>query len=334
MEHLRGEQYSEYPIKRNPRAYMSMRDFRNQWLSSPYGSTYNHSWGNHTNSSWEPRPPQYAPPEPPYYASTPESPQPPQSIPPFEQAILDLTRIVDDFVVENKGINAHSNQRIVTVEDNLNKKLDGLKNDFEHKWDNLQDSIEDLIDQQQCPLEEECQSDTMVEEQCQQQPHIEDFIELSKGLSESSDMCDVVFLRENQEEILPFITEEGSGKEIVEEPQELVLKPFPTELNPTATAQATKSPLPVAPSTDQVYILPAPASQSQHKTPEAPTTKATPSLLMLQNIRKLVATVRAFATTSKTQAAAHIAWHNGWFGCRFRFGELEPRHSYKLCQFK
>ena len=134
-------------------------------------------------------------------------------------------------MAEQKGINAHSNKRIVTVEDNLNKKLDGLKNDFEHKWDNLQDSIENLIDQQQCPLEEECQSDTMAEEQCQQQQHqelIEDFIELSEGLSESSDMCDVVFPRENQEEIFPFITEEGSGKEIVEEPQELVSKPFPT----------------------------------------------------------------------------------------------------------
>ena len=71
-------------------------------------------------------------------------------------------------MVENKGINAHSNKRIVTVEDNLNNKLDRLKNEFEHKWDNLQDSIEDLIDQQQCPLEEECQSDTMAEEQCQQ----------------------------------------------------------------------------------------------------------------------------------------------------------------------
>ena len=77
-----GEQYSEYPVERNPRAYLSMRDYinrpwqnqqpvernpneyrsmkdyRNQWLSSPYGSTYNHSWGNHTNTSWEPRPPQ------------------------------------------------------------------------------------------------------------------------------------------------------------------------------------------------------------------------------------------------------------------------------------
>ena len=66
--------------------------------------------------------PQYAPPEPPYYASTPEPPHPSQSIPPFEQVFFYLTRIVDDFVAENKGINAYLNQRIVTVEDNLNKK--------------------------------------------------------------------------------------------------------------------------------------------------------------------------------------------------------------------
>ena len=115
----------------------------------------------------------------------------------------------------------------------------------------------------------------------------------------------------------------GRGKEAGEEPQEPILQPIPMNLNPTATAQATKSPLRVAPSTDQVYIMPA---QSQHKTPEAPTTKATPSLLVLQNIRKLVATVRAFATTSKTQATAHIAWHSGWFGCWFGFGAPEPRH--------
>ena len=204
-------------------------------------------------------------------------------------------------MAENKEIKAHLNQRIVTVEDNLNKKIDGLKNDYEHKWDNLQDSTEDLINQQQCPPEEECQSDTMAEEQCQQQPHeelIEDFIELSEGLAESSDMCDVVFPRENQEEIIALLTEEGSETKAVEVPKKNVLQPIPTELNPTATAQDTKCPLPVAPSTDQVYILL--AAQSQYKTPEAPTTKATPSLLMLQNIRKLVATVQASATTSKT----------------------------------
>ena len=170
----------------------------------------------------------------------------------------------------------------------------------------------------------------MAEEQSGQQPHqelIEDFIELSKGLAESSDMCDVVFPRENQEEIVALLTEEGSGIEAGKEPQKLTLQPIPMKLNPSAIAQATKCSLPVAPSTDQIYTLPTtqftPAAQF---TPEAPTTKATPSLLVLQNIRRIVASVQNFATTSKTQAAAYIAWHSGWFGCRFGLGAPEPRH--------
>ena len=178
MEHPYGEQYSQ---EGNPRAYMTMRDYRNlpyQWQNqqpwernpNPPRSMreYRDQWMSapvYSVPSTYPPPPQYDHPEPPFYASTPQSPQsqqPPPLSPLVEQPILDLTRIVDDFVEENKKINAHS---IVTVEDNLNKKIDGLKDDFEHKWDNLQDSIEDLIDQQQCPPEEDCQSDIMAEEQ-------------------------------------------------------------------------------------------------------------------------------------------------------------------------
>ena len=173
MEHPYGEQYGQ---EGNPRAYMTMRDYRNlpyQW-QQPVGRNpnpnmslreYRDQWMSapvyHVPSAYPP-PPQYYYPEPPFYASPPQSPQPLQSIHPLEQAMLDLNRIVDDYVEANKKIKAHS---IVTVEDKLNKKIDGLKDDFEHKWDNLQDSSEDLIDQQQCPPEEECQSGTMVEEQ-------------------------------------------------------------------------------------------------------------------------------------------------------------------------
>ena len=178
MEHPYGEQYSQ---EGNPRAYMTMRDYRNlpyqwqnqqPWERNPNPPRSMREYRDHWMSapvysvpSTYPPPPQYDYPEPPFYASTPQSPQSPQplqSISPVEQAILDLTRIVNDFVEENKKINAHS---IVTVEDNLNKKIDGLKDDFEHKWDNLQESIEDLIDQQQCPPEEDCQSDIMADEQ-------------------------------------------------------------------------------------------------------------------------------------------------------------------------
>ena len=126
-----GEQYSEYSVESTPRAYMTMRDYRNlpwqgqqpmeknpneyrfmrdyrnQWMSSPYGSAYNHSWGNHTNSSWEPRPPQYSPPEPPYYAPT--SQQQPPTPSPVEQAILNLSKQVDNFIEEKRAVTVQAN---------------------------------------------------------------------------------------------------------------------------------------------------------------------------------------------------------------------------------
>ena len=377
---------NQQPVGRNPTPPRSMREYRDQWMSAPVYSV----------PSTYPPPLQYDHPEPPFYASTPQSPQspqPPQSIPPFEQAILDLTRIVDDFVEENKKINAHS---VVTVEDNLNKKIDGLKDDFEHKWDNLQDSIEDLNDQQQCPPEEECQSGTMVEEQrvvtvqanqetetvesslnreldgvqstidqkldilqesiskltnqfvhqeeenleeesqedecltetilveqAQLQPQEELEVELVKAPEDLQDAPVNFWPWTKEEHINALITEEGSGIAGGKEPQKLTLQPIPLKLNPTATAQATKNPLPVAPSTDQVYILL--ASQSQHKTPAAPKAKSN-SLHVMQNFKELVASVHALATTSKTMATAYIAWHSGWFKCGFGFGTPGPRH--------
>ena len=131
----------------------------------------------------------------------------------------------------------------------------------------------------------------MVEEQCQQQPHqglIEDFIELSEGLSESSDMCAVVFPREKREEILPFITEEGSGKEKVEEPQELVLNPFPTY-----------NPLQVALYPEPSHILLIPATQFTPK--RTGKTEANPFALPVHNFRKLVATIQTFASHQRHQ---------------------------------
>ena len=190
-----GEQYNEYPVERNPRAYMSMRDYRNQWMSSPYGSAYNHSWGNHTNSSWEPRPPQYSPPEPPYYAPT--SQQQPPTPSPVEQAILNLSRQMDNFIEEQRAVTVQANQETDTVESSLNKKLDGFQSEIDKKLDILQESISKLTNQLVHQEEENpegwCLTDIMAEDQCEQQPHqelIEDFIELSEGLAESSDLCD------------------------------------------------------------------------------------------------------------------------------------------------
>ena len=432
MEHPYGEQYSQ---EGNPRAYMTMRDYRNlpyQW-QQPVGRNpnpprsmreYRDQWMSapvYSVPSTYPPPPQYDHPEPPFYASTPQSPQSPQPsqpISPIEQAILDLTKLVGDAVVEKKELNAQLSKKIHTEENSLDQSIDGLKDDFEHKWDNLQDSIEDLIDQQQCPPEEDFQSDIMAEEQrvvtvqanqetetvesslnkeldgfqseidrkleiqqesilkltnqpvqqeeesqedecltesilveqAQLQPQEELEVELVKSPEELQDALESVnfWPWTNEEQNTALLTEESCGHETGEEPQEPNLQPIPMKLNPIATAQpknspllvyilptpaekskpatpapkAKSNPLPAVPP-DSVFILPMPAAQPK---PQASTTKATPSLLVLQNIRRLVASVHTFATTSKKMANAYIAWHSGWFGCGFGYGTPGPRH--------
>ena len=289
----------------------------------------------------------------------------------------------------NRKIRAHS---IVTVEDNLNKKIDGLKDDFEHKWDNLHDSSEDLIDQQQCPPEEDCQSHIMAEEQRvvtvqtnQETETVESSLnkELDGFQSESDQKLDI-----QQESILKptnqFVhpeeenLEEQSPKEeclngtIVEEsclqqPQQGLVEnsesleigvvvclwekedAIPLLLTEEAVEENKENIFPLPP-TDSVYILPLPAPQSQPKTPTAnaqatynplhvyilpaenskpaapaPKGKSKP-LSAMQKFKELVAIAQIFATTSNKMAAAHTAWHSGWFGCRFGFGASEPRH--------
>ena len=213
-------------------------------------------------------------------------------------------------------MNVQANKEIDTVESSMNKELDGFQSEIDHKFDNLQRSISKLASQQHVHQEEECLSDTMVEEHYQQQLQeelIETAVEFSEGLSEYSDICT---------DFCPsLLTEESSGKE--EEAQKPNLKLLPTKLNLSTTAQATKSPLPAAPSPEQVYILPSPIAQSTHKTHDAKA-KANPSLLV-RNIKKLMASVQAFSTTSKTLVAAHTVWNSGWFECWFNHGAPGPQ---------
>ena len=59
----------------------------------------------------------------------------------MEQAILNLSKVVGNFVEEKKGINVQLAQRIDTVENTLNKRIDGLESNLNQKIDNLQYSI-------------------------------------------------------------------------------------------------------------------------------------------------------------------------------------------------
>ena len=295
----------QQPVERNPNPYRSIREYRDQWMSAP---VYN-------------VPSTYIPPASPHFTSTSQQQQPPP-LSLVEQAILNLSKQVDNFIEEQRVVAVQANQETETVESSLNKELDGFQSENDKKLDILQESISKLtnqfVHQEEENLEEECLTETILVEQAQLQPQEELKVELVEAppeeLQDALESGDTFWPWKKEEQISALISEEGSGKEIVEDPQKHVLQPIPT--NPTANAKTTNSPLPV-------YILPAANSKP---TAPAPKAKSNPSLLVLQNIRKLVATVQASATTSKTQAAAYIAWHSGWFGCGFGFGAPGPRH--------
>ncbi|RVW64010.1 hypothetical protein CK203_049350 [Vitis vinifera] len=70
--------------------------------------------------------------------------QPSQQASSLEQAIVNLSKVVGDFVGDQKSINAQLSQRIDSVENTLNKRMDGMQNDLSQKIDNLQYSISRL----------------------------------------------------------------------------------------------------------------------------------------------------------------------------------------------
>ncbi|RVW61857.1 Retrovirus-related Pol polyprotein from transposon 17.6 [Vitis vinifera] len=103
--------------------------------NAPYGNTYNSSWRNHPNFSWKPRPPPYQP-----QAQT----QAPQQTSSVEQAIVNLSKVMGDFVGEQKAINSQLHQKIENVESSQIKRMEGMQNDLSQKIDNIQYSISRL----------------------------------------------------------------------------------------------------------------------------------------------------------------------------------------------
>ena len=55
----------------------------------------------------------------------------------MEQAILNLSKVVGNFVEKQKGINVQLAQMIDIVENTLNKIIDGLESNLNQKIDNL-----------------------------------------------------------------------------------------------------------------------------------------------------------------------------------------------------
>ena len=90
--------------------------------NAQYGNTYNPNWRNHPNLSWKPNPLAYVPPGTKKQFGFSSQPQPSPSSSPVEQAILNLSKVVGNFVEEQKGINVQLAQRIDTVCLSSNKR--------------------------------------------------------------------------------------------------------------------------------------------------------------------------------------------------------------------
>ena len=116
--------------------------------NSPYGNTYNLNWRKHPNLSWKTNLQAYVSLGTRQQSGFPSQPQPPPSSTPVEQAIMNLSKVVGNFVEEQKAANAQANKRIDTVESTLNKKIDNLQYEISQKYDNLQYSISRLTNQQ------------------------------------------------------------------------------------------------------------------------------------------------------------------------------------------
>ena len=111
-----------------------------------YGNTYDPNWRNHPNLSWKPKPQLYVPPTIQQQCGSSSQPQPPPSSSPVEQAIMNLSKVVGNFVEEQKVVNAQPNQRIDTVESTPNKKINNLHSEIFYKYDNLQSEISQKYD--------------------------------------------------------------------------------------------------------------------------------------------------------------------------------------------
>ena len=57
---------------------------------------------------------------------------------------MNLSKVLGDFVGDQKSVNAQLNHRIDSVESTLNKMMDGMQNDMSQKIDNVQYAISRL----------------------------------------------------------------------------------------------------------------------------------------------------------------------------------------------
>ncbi|RVW80132.1 hypothetical protein CK203_054081 [Vitis vinifera] len=118
---LNGDDSFEHTVEECP-TIPTMRDMYG------YQSSYTSSWNNHPNLTTQPQP----------------QPQPSMSTSSLEQAILKISKVMEDFVGEQQNINSHLNEKIDNLESSMNVRMEGVYNDLSLRIEKVQDSIKKL----------------------------------------------------------------------------------------------------------------------------------------------------------------------------------------------
>ena len=320
-------------------------------LNVPFGNPYIQNWNNHSNLPGKP----YIPPTDQQQFTPTSQQQQPLALSPVEQAVLNLSKVVDTIAKEQKVHLSNMQDEISKLSNQLLQNSEkekgpfqgqqyqtmvndiGLTGDTTTRTDEVKvvrlvksaPVVTEPLQKEQSVAKEENPEDewtgTILGEQVQLQPQEGLKVESLEAPEELQETPVNFWPWTKEKEITALLTEKSSEHEGTQEPIiQPNPQPNPINLDTLTTAQDTKTPLPAAPP-ESVYILPTPAQKSKPSAP-APKGKSNTSLHAMQNIRRLVASVHTFATTSKKMANAYIAWHSGWFGCGFGFGAPGPRH--------
>ncbi|KAL6313485.1 hypothetical protein AAG906_005432 [Vitis piasezkii] len=168
MEIRYEDQSSHYDHKKDKFAYLSMRDQielgKRQVQQSQWGSKYalNEDMSMkaklasmarrieefelrnvHTEAQPQAMPTSFVYINHPNLTTQPQS-QPSMSTSSLEQAILKISKVMEDFVGEQQKINSHLNEKIDNLESSINVRMEGVYNDLSLKIEKVQDSIEKL----------------------------------------------------------------------------------------------------------------------------------------------------------------------------------------------
>ena len=319
-------------------------------LNVPFGNPYIQNWNNHSNLPGKP----YIPPTDQQQFTPTSQQQQPLALSPVEQAVLNLSKVVDTIAKEQKVHLSNMQDEISKLSNQLLQNSEkekgpfqgqqyqtmvndiGLTGDTTTRTDEVKvvrlvksaPVVTEPLQKEQSVAKEENPEDewtgTILGEQVQLQPQEGLKVESLEAPEELQEAPVNFWPWTKEKEITALLTEKSSGHEGTQEP---IIQPnpqaIPIDLDHIATAQDTKTPLPAAPP-ESVYILPTPATKSKPAAP-APKGKSNP-LSAMQKFKELVAIAQIFATTSNKMANAYIAWHSGWFGCGFGFGTPGPRH--------